>query len=131
MFIVFVVVGPARIVDVIPMLGEESGFFILLALLPPTPLSLLALVEIIHIFIIRCGGDPIRECGFVCNGLQGRLRRGILRRVRVDKDGGGAAITDTSGDGTGVGRWRSKLVGDGFCLCLLRGNLGSFGGLKS
>jgi hypothetical protein len=130
-FVLFVVVRSARIIDVVPMLRNHSGFFVLLALLPSASLSLLTLIEVVHVLIVRGGRNPISESGLGCDGLRRRFNRGILSRVGAGDGRSGSGGSDTSGNGRRIGRWGSKLAGNRFRFRFLSGNLGSFGGLKS
>ena len=51
MLVFFIIVRPARVIDVVPILRHWSSFLVLLALLP-TPASALLSVEVVDVLVI-------------------------------------------------------------------------------
>jgi hypothetical protein len=63
-FVIFVVVRAARIINIIPVLNNILRTTILLAFLPATPWPLFPTKDVIDIFVIGGSCGPVRDCGF-------------------------------------------------------------------
>ena len=83
-FVLFIIVGPRRIIDIVPILWYLFEPAILLTLLPATALSFFSSIEVIDIVI----GGPIGKCGFWRRWLSWRSWRIYLLRCWGCSNGG-------------------------------------------
>lgn len=119
--VIFVVIWPARIVHIVPILNNLLHCPILLPLLSTTTWSLLCSHKIVHIFVIGRYRGPIRD---------GRPRMSWLGSWRLIQDSCLAYCRRSRYCGV-RGRGLCEFAGDCLRLCLLCRNLGPFGWLKS